>query len=66
MTRTASLLAVPTAVLAFIAALALAVTAVLVAGIGFGSTDSAGASWHKSTQAGASWHVVSTRGASWH
>lgn len=59
----------PTAILALLAALALAVAAALLTGWGLTSTDSAGATWNKSsTKAGATWNKVvagSTRGATW-
>lgn len=63
----------PRLVLALLAAVALAVAAVLLTGLGTTGSDSAGASWNKqapATYAGASWNTVSTvvaatSGASW-
>jgi hypothetical protein len=56
MTRTA-IRSVPTTALAFLLALALAVTAVLVAGYGLAGSDDAGATWNrKDGKNGATWN----------
>jgi hypothetical protein len=64
MTRTA-IRSVPTTALAFLLALALAVTAVLVAGYGLTGSDDAGATWNrKDGKNGATWNSVQA-GATW-
>jgi hypothetical protein len=51
---------------AFVAALALVVAALLAGMLTTAGHDSAGASWNKSNQAGASWNKATTvAGASW-
>lgn len=55
MTRTTSH-PLPTAIVALLAALALAVATALITGWGLTATDSAGATWNKSRQAGATWN----------
>ena len=57
MTRTA-IRSVPTTALAFLLALALAVTAVLVAGYGLAGSDDAGATWNRGPGKGATWNSV--------
>jgi len=72
MTRTA-MRALPTTAVAFLIALALAVTAVLVAGYGLAGSDDAGATWNRkhpgatwnAVEAGATWNAKPRNGATW-
>ncbi len=72
MTRTA-LRSLPTTAVAFLIALALAVTAVLVAGYGLAGGDDAGATWNRKqpgatwngVEAGATWNAKPGHGATW-
>lgn len=72
MTRTA-IRSLPTTAVAFLIALALAATAVLVAGIGLTGSDDAGATWNRNkpgatwngVEAGATWNAKPKHGATW-
>jgi len=64
MPGTLSVRHLPASIIAFLAALALAVATLLVAGIGVSSSDSAGSSWNR-VERGSSWNQGATKGSSW-